>query len=266
MLRHVVYKRNEKDFATKVVEDDVTGAVTQYVGDNPVVTAQTNPVTGGSVLSAGGDEIVTSRYTLAQVKSELPAAPAGRIWLVTDVGGGIYMTKAASGLLKPVNNVAVINDIVSPVTFPAGVTQRIYAEFLIPAGLLVDGSHFQIDPVFSKSGTTDAMTMNIAMSATPGSVGTTISQTATMSILLAGNRRAQGSLRFQRLSATTLGNTVTNTTGGSGINLASGGAYAALTVPSMEANTYLQVCGTASGSTDTVQLESCLLTMYSKPI
>lgn len=47
MLRHVVYKRNEKDFATKVVEDDSTGVVTAYVDDKAVVTSVTNPVTGG---------------------------------------------------------------------------------------------------------------------------------------------------------------------------------------------------------------------------
>lgn len=47
MLRHVVYKRNEKDFATRVVEDDTTGAVTQYIGDAVAVTATTNPLTGG---------------------------------------------------------------------------------------------------------------------------------------------------------------------------------------------------------------------------
>ena len=46
MLRHATYKRNEKDFATRVVEDDNDQSVTMYVGDNPVVTAQTNPITG----------------------------------------------------------------------------------------------------------------------------------------------------------------------------------------------------------------------------
>ena len=47
MLRHVVYKRNEKDFATRVVENDATGEVTQYVGDAAVVTATINDLTGG---------------------------------------------------------------------------------------------------------------------------------------------------------------------------------------------------------------------------
>lgn len=47
MLRHATYKRNEKDFATKVVEDDATGLVTLYVDDKAAVTSETDPVTGG---------------------------------------------------------------------------------------------------------------------------------------------------------------------------------------------------------------------------
>lgn len=46
MLRHATYKRNEKDFATKVVEDDATGLVTLYVDDKAAVTSETDPVTG----------------------------------------------------------------------------------------------------------------------------------------------------------------------------------------------------------------------------
>lgn len=55
MLRHATYKRNEKDFATKVVEDDNTGEVTLYVGDNPVPTVSVDPITGGMKNSAGSD-------------------------------------------------------------------------------------------------------------------------------------------------------------------------------------------------------------------
>lgn len=47
MLRHATYKRNEKDFATNVVEDDATGLVTLYVDDKAAVTSETDPVTGG---------------------------------------------------------------------------------------------------------------------------------------------------------------------------------------------------------------------------
>ena len=46
MLRHATYKRNEKDFATKVVEDDSTGIVTLYIDDKTVVTSETDHVTG----------------------------------------------------------------------------------------------------------------------------------------------------------------------------------------------------------------------------
>lgn len=63
MLRHVTYKRNEKDFATKVVEDDITGTVSMYVGDNPVVVAETNPVTGGIELSGTGS-VLTPKVSL----------------------------------------------------------------------------------------------------------------------------------------------------------------------------------------------------------
>lgn len=47
MLRHATYKRNEKDFATKVVEDDSSGIVTLYVDDKPVPTVEVDPVTRG---------------------------------------------------------------------------------------------------------------------------------------------------------------------------------------------------------------------------
>ena len=64
MLRHVTYKRNETDFATKVVEDDVTGDVTLYVGDSPVPNVVTNPVTGGSVFSLPGEFVPIGREAI----------------------------------------------------------------------------------------------------------------------------------------------------------------------------------------------------------
>lgn len=90
MLRHVVYKRNEKDFATRVVEDDVTGAVTQYIGDAVAVTATTN-LTGGIELSVAGethsiesplsDLAITSRSSAAEVLTPdgYRAVPAGAV-------------------------------------------------------------------------------------------------------------------------------------------------------------------------------------------
>lgn len=53
MLRHVTYKRNEKDFATKVVEDDSTGLVTLYVDDKAAVTSEVDFATGRIAISAG---------------------------------------------------------------------------------------------------------------------------------------------------------------------------------------------------------------------
>lgn len=67
MLRHVVYKRNEKDFATKVVEDDATGAVTAYVDDKPVVTAEVNELTGGITKIWSGSQ---AEYDAIAVKAD----------------------------------------------------------------------------------------------------------------------------------------------------------------------------------------------------
>ena len=51
MLRSIIYKRNQTDAAVVVQEDDATEAITLSVDGNPVVTAETNPLTGGSVFS-----------------------------------------------------------------------------------------------------------------------------------------------------------------------------------------------------------------------
>lgn len=89
MLRHVTYKRNEKDFATKVVEDDASGNVTMYVDDKAVVTAETDEVTGGSVFSVGGN------------KSGLIAAPKFkhgivRVGNLTQIAAALETATAAS--------------------------------------------------------------------------------------------------------------------------------------------------------------------------
>lgn len=104
MLRHVVYKRNEKDFATRVVEDDATGVVTQYVGDAVVVTSTTDPVNGGIELSAGGVAIqvvtviamsavpVTLTGTTAETTLATITIPAG----IMGLNGRLRISWAAS--------------------------------------------------------------------------------------------------------------------------------------------------------------------------
>ncbi|MCB4358436.1 hypothetical protein [Quatrionicoccus australiensis] len=57
MLRHATYKRNEKDFATKVVEDDSTGLVTLYVDDKAAVTSDVDELTGVLSFSGAGGEL-----------------------------------------------------------------------------------------------------------------------------------------------------------------------------------------------------------------
>jgi len=109
MLRHVVYKRNEKDFATRVVEDDATGVVTQYVGDAAVVTATINDLTGVIELSAGGEPITVggggitpdATGTLAN-RSAHNAAAVGFVYLATDqTPAEYYFREGASGNWSP---------------------------------------------------------------------------------------------------------------------------------------------------------------------
>lgn len=77
MLRHVTYKRNEKDFATRVIEDDSSGAVSMYVGDGAVVTAVTNELTGKvRIIGPGGD--ITASDLAADT------APRPKRWITSD--------------------------------------------------------------------------------------------------------------------------------------------------------------------------------------
>ncbi len=200
--------------------------------------------------------------TMAQATAQLAAASVGATWRISDIGGGTYWEKSATGILRPVNNICCAADIAAPSTFAAGVAERIYAEYLLPAKALNNGFLFDVGFQFSKSGATDAFTMRICLSSVAGTAGTGITQSGAVALMAAANRRAQGSFRFQRLSATTINNWVTNTAGNAGIGLVSGGAYSALTVPSMDAAFYLQVCGTAGGSTDTLTLESAPVTIF----
>lgn len=68
MLRHATYKRNEKDFATKVVESDSTGSVTMYVDDKAVGVAETNEVGVLSFVFDGQDGLDG-----AGISQQLPA-------------------------------------------------------------------------------------------------------------------------------------------------------------------------------------------------
>ena len=222
---------------------------------------------GTSLVSGDGTQypLTPLTVTFAQAVAQLSAAMIGAVWRISDLGG-TYWEKSSTGVLRPVNNIAVTHDIAAPVTFAAGTSPRIYAEYLIPAGALSNRFIFYPEPFFTKSGTTDAMTLNIALSATAGSVGTTISQSAAIAFMSAANRRAKdSSFRFQRLSATTVGNGVSSVGAAAGVNLTSGAAFAAITVPSMDSAIYLQIVGTAGGSTDTMQLESCPLTIIGNP-
>lgn len=90
MLHHVTYKRNEKDFATKVVEDDANGNVTMYVDDKPVVTAETNELNGGISFLAGGVDINVRKY--GQEISGLIAV------LSDSIGRGYYDGDATPGI------------------------------------------------------------------------------------------------------------------------------------------------------------------------
>ena len=104
MLRHATYKRNEKDFATRVVEDDNDQSVTMYVGDNPVVTAQTNPLTGGIELSGGDNGVIIKIADLKPSSGYFchlwSGASGNGDGYIPDISGSLAHGQFAAGLTK----------------------------------------------------------------------------------------------------------------------------------------------------------------------
>ena len=223
-----------------------------------------------NIVAADGTLIGPVAVTLAEAQAALGAASIGSTFFVSDVGGGTFFQKSVAGSLRPIGGRYLHANVPSGGNAaPAGLNvARYLAEYLIPAGLLKDGWVLSLDLFGKKAGTADAYTINVCLGTTPGTLGTSISQSQTLAFFAAGNQRAEyvGCMRFQRASATTIINNVTGTLLS---EHSSGAAVTPITVTNMDTTPlYLQIVftgTTGTAGTDVVTLMDAPLTITSNP-
>ena len=150
-------------------ENDLPIGFTKYGNDAYNVTAQTNPLTGGISLTAGGVTVVDGEiYTWATRPSAV--ANPGVTIRISDVGPSIAGSHWVSDgtYWRPVNGQIVLQkqsgSIATPLAAVTGVTTSMLVpsrSIIIPAGMLIPGdSQIKIEAGFRRTGANATATLN----------------------------------------------------------------------------------------------------------
>ncbi len=226
-------------------------------GGDSFVTATTNPLTGGLELSAGETAIpVTSPMTFAQLQLAIAAGFVG-LAFVTDVGNGSIWV-ADGTRARPMNGELVLYKSGAPVNFAATTPRTIGIELPLPIGIWKDNDVLEVSLDLYKSGTVDASTTRISIGAS-GFVGSQLGN-AVVNMASGGNRRAFGTFRFKRNSATSV-TLLNGPNGQDGIPASSDLAATTATLLSLDTEQrYLQFTNTmTTGGSDVVSINLALV-------
>lgn len=166
-----------------------------------IVTAKTNPLTGMLRLSAGEADIpVTSPVTFAQLMIAVAAGFVG-LAFVTDVGNGSIWI-ADGTRVRPLNGEVVLYKNGGVVNFATTTPRTIGIEVPLPISIWKDNDVLEVTVDLYKSGTTDSSSTQISIGVA-GVVGSQLGN-AVLQMASGGNRRAFGTFRFKRNSATSV--------------------------------------------------------------
>lgn len=217
----------------------------------------TNPLTGGKDLKLGDDLVsVAIPKTFAQLLAALSAGYVGTAF-VTDVGNG-SMWVSDGTRVRALNGEVVVYKNTSVVNLSTATPRSIGLELPLPAGFWKDGDVLEVSIDLYKSGTIDASTTQIQIGNT-GVVGTQLGNVS-MVMSSGGNRRAFGTFRFKRNSATSV-TLLNGPNGQDGIAASSDRSVTTATVLDMDAATrYLQITNAmATGGTDVVTIDAAIV-------
>lgn len=179
----------------------ITSIVDTWGRDVGLVSSKYNSVTGGIELLAGQTVINTSQpMTFAQLQTAVSAGFVGMAF-VTDVGNGSIWVSDGTRV-RPMNGEVVLYKNGAAVNFATTTPRTIGIEVPLPIGIWKDNDVLEVSVDLYKSGTADSSATQISIGS-PGVVGSQLGN-AVLQMASGGNRRAFGTFRFKRNSATSV--------------------------------------------------------------
>lgn len=227
------------------LEDDTTGDPT---GLRRARDGKTFPL---SLVSGGGNALWADRANLVA---------AGTLTaFFTDIGVGGSYWDYVGGRWRPSARSVTLYNPTTPTTLNSA-TNTVVDYCPIPAGLIQDGDWIELSFLAEKDGTSDTYTVDPCLGTSTTTVGTALGFVAGG---LATTARDISPAResFRRETATTVRRTSAGGTQGTGTGTS---GVTSITVPSMDALTYLQfVARRSSGTTEILTLRSFVIKLFS---
>lgn len=177
----------------------------------------------------------------------------------TDIGiGGSYWDYVGGRWRPSARNVILYNGL-APVTLSSG-TKTVVDYIKLLAGVVQDGDLLEYSYLVEKDGASDTYTIDICLGAVQATPGTSLGL-STAGLAGTAKQLSPTPVRVRREGATSVRPVSVGGAQASGTNT---GPNTAVTVPSLEADVYLQLCGQrTAGSTETLTSRHFAVTLIS---
>lgn len=211
----------------------------------------------GVVGSSGEVFSLTASYTFAEFQTAIANGYVGTAF-VSDIGNGsMWVSDGVRG--RPLNGEIVLHNSQAGIALVNTTPRAVGIAIPLPIGLFQDNDVLEISIDESKSGTVDASTTQLQIGTSQVTVGTQVGNSS-MVMSSGGNRRAFGTFRVKRNSATSV--TVLNGPNGQdGVSASSDKATATTAPSNLDVGTnYLQLTNAmATGGTDVVTVDKFIV-------